>query len=155
MRTIVVLTLFVCAFATQAQETKKVLGSDSVNLEKDFQKALYVVDGIKIKVDDATGKTWGEALNIPSDKITSITVLKGDEAFAKYGEEGKHGVILITTKQIQSIEPLYIVDGVETKNIKVIDPSSIQSINVLKKEEDIVKYGSKGKNGVILINTKK
>ncbi len=155
MRIIVVLTLFVCAFAAQAQDTKKILGSDSVNLEKDLPRALYVVDGIKIKVDDPTGKTWGDVLNIPSEKITSITVLKGQDAIEKYGDDGKNGVILITTKPVQSLEPLYIVDGVETKSIKGIDPSDIQSINVLKEEEDTLKYGSKGKNGVILITTKK
>lgn len=144
--------MLICAFAAQAQDTT---GIDPVNLEKDLPKALYVVDGIKIKVDDKTGKTWGDVLNIPSEKITSITILKGDDAIEKYGDDGKNGVIIITTKPIQSIEPLYIVDGVETKNIKAIDPSDIQSINVLKKEEDTLKYGSKGKNGVILITTKK
>ncbi len=156
MRILVVLILFMCAFATQAQDTKKDLKSDSVNLGKDFPKALYVVDGIKIKDEDATDKTWGEVLNIPTEKITSITVIKGEDAIEKYGDEGKNGVILITTRPIQpTTEPLYIVDGVETKNIKVIDTNNIQSISVLKDEEHTLKYGSKGKNGVIIITTKK
>jgi bla regulator protein blaR1 len=152
MKIIFVLILVVCAFSSHAQDTK-ILGSDSVNLG--LPKPLYIVDGIKIKADDATSKTWGEVLNIPSEKITSITVLKGDDAIEKYGDDGKNGVIIITTKPIQSLEPLYIVDGVETKNIKAIDPSDIQSINVIKKEEDTLKYGSRGKNGVILITTKR
>lgn len=155
MKIIAVLALSVCSLAAQAQDTKKISGSDSVNLEKDLPKALYVVDGIKIKADDTTGKTWGEVLSIPSERITSITVLKDDDAIKKYGDDGKNGVIIITTKPIQSLEPLYIVDGVETKNIKAIDPTDIQSINVLKKEEDTLKYGSRGKNGVILITTKR
>ncbi len=154
MKIIITLTLFICAFAAQAQDIK-VSGNDPVNLEKELPKALYIVDGIKIKADDTTGKTWGEVLNIPSEKITSVTVLKGEDAIEKYGDEGKDGVILITTKPIQPVEPLYIVDGIETKNIKAIDPNNIQSINVLKKEEETLKYGSKGKNGVILITTKK
>lgn len=154
MKIIITLTLFICAFAAQAQYIK-VSGNDPVNLEKELPKALYIVDGIKIKADDTTGKTWGEVLNIPSEKITSVTVLKGEDAIEKYGDEGKDGVILITTKPIQPVEPLYIVDGIETKNIKAIDPNNIQSINVLKKEEETLKYGSKGKNGVILITTKK
>ena len=154
MKIIITLTLFICAFAAQAQDIK-VSGNDPVNLEKELPKALYIVDGIKIKIDNATGKTWGDVLNIPSEKITSVTVLKGEDAIENYGDEGKDGVILITTKPIQPVEPLYIVDGVETKNIKGIDPNSIQSINVLKKEEETFKYGSKGKNGVILITTKK
>jgi bla regulator protein blaR1 len=155
MKIIVALALVVCSFATQAQNTIKILGSDSVNLEKDFSKALYVVDGIKIKADDAMEKTWGEVLNIPSEKITSITILKGEEALVKYGEEGKFGVILIGTKQAQSTQPLYFVNGVERTNIESINPSSIESINVLKSKEETQKYGSRGENGVILITTKK
>jgi TonB-dependent SusC/RagA subfamily outer membrane receptor len=155
MKIIVALVLFVCAFVAKAQDTTKIVGSDSVNLEKDFSKTLYVVDGIKIKADDKTGKTWGDVLNIPSENITSITVLKGEEAFAKYGEEGKFGVILIETKQAQSSQPLYFVNGVERKTVEDIEPSNIVSINVLKNKEETQKYGSRGKNGVILITTKK
>jgi bla regulator protein blaR1 len=152
MKLIVVLILVVCAFSSHAQDTK-ILGSDSVNLG--LPKPLYVVDGIKIKADDATGKTWGDVLNIPSEKITSITILKGEEALVKYGEEGKFGVILIETKQAQSTQPLYFVNGVERTNIESINPSSIESINVLKSKEETQKYGSRGENGVILITTKK
>ncbi len=36
-----------------------------------------------------------------------------------------------------------------------ISPEEIESINVLKGENAIKKYGEKGKDGVIIINTKK
>lgn len=54
-------------------------------------------------------------------------------------------------------DPLFIVDGVEYKgaNAPDLDPSEIQSINVLKRPEAIKKYGDKGKNGVVEIITKK
>ncbi|TKC00744.1 M56 family metallopeptidase [Pedobacter cryophilus] len=55
---------------------------------------------------------------------------------------------------------LFIVDGLEYKgdknNLKKdLNPNEIESINVLKGEAAIKKYGDKGKDGVIEITTKK
>lgn len=53
--------------------------------------------------------------------------------------------------------PLIIVDGVKMKkdaNIEDIDPTTIESISVLKDKTAITKYGDEGKNGVIEITTK-
>src|SRR5690606_31489166 len=65
------------------------------------------------------------------------------------------GLLEIHNNSIQ--DPLYIVDGVEYNgaNTPDMDPSGIDSINVLKGPEAINKYGEKGKNGVIEITTKK
>src|SRR5690606_38955511 len=49
--------------------------------------------------------------------------------------------------------PLYIVDGVETKNIKEISPDDIKHIEVLKSESATALYGQRGKDGVIKITT--
>lgn len=53
-----------------------------------------------------------------------------------------------------STEPLYIVDGKPTENINQLPPDDIESISVLKDVSATALYGSKGKNGVILITTK-
>lgn len=55
-------------------------------------------------------------------------------------------------------QPLMIVDGLEIKldaDIIKLDPKDIESMEVIKKEAAIKTYGEKGKNGVILITTKK
>ena len=53
--------------------------------------------------------------------------------------------------------PLIIADGKEISKEKMedIDPDKIEKIEVLKGESATKKYGDKGKNGVILITTKK
>ncbi|AQG80745.1 TonB family protein [Spirosoma montaniterrae] len=53
--------------------------------------------------------------------------------------------------------PLYIVDGVEISTDKnaQLDPNQIQSIEVLKSSSATSQYGEKGRNGVIIITTKK
>ncbi len=51
---------------------------------------LYVVDGVPI---------LGDPSNVNPDDIASISVLKGPNAAALYGNRGQNGVIIITTKQ--------------------------------------------------------
>jgi TonB-dependent SusC/RagA subfamily outer membrane receptor len=130
-----------------------------------FGKALYVVDGIQrpdFKRDSIR----------PSD-ISSIYVLKGEEAWRYYGEKGANGVIVITTKAFQQRHrptkevamatvtspstPLYIIDGVETsdEDIKKLNPNDIESITVLKDKHATAVYGVKGRNGVVEITLKK
>ena len=50
--------------------------------------------------------------------------------------------------------PLYIVDGVERTSIDEIDPNTIERISVLKNQSSTAVYGSRGKNGVIVVTTK-
>ncbi len=52
-------------------------------------------------------------------------------------------------------KPLIIIDGkVEKVDLKTINPANIESMNVLKGENAILKYGRKAKNGAIEIQTK-
>jgi len=51
-------------------------------------------------------------------------------------------------------DPLYVVDGVITSDIKFLSPNDIQSMEILKDASATAIYGSRGANGVILITTK-
>ena len=50
--------------------------------------------------------------------------------------------------------PLYVLDGIVVSTIDTISPASKASVNVMKDEKAIAKYGQKGKHGVIEITTK-
>lgn len=69
------------------------------------------------------------------------------------------GDITINVRGAASINgqstPLYIVDGVPIDNLSGINPSDIQSIEVLKDAASAAIYGSRGSNGVVLITTKR
>ena len=54
-------------------------------------------------------------------------------------------------------DPLIILDGkkYDFGKLKEIDPSTIESMEVLKDAATVEKYGEEAKNGVILITTKK
>jgi len=54
-----------------------------------------------------------------------------------------------------SSDPLYVVDGVPITTLSGLNPSDIESIEVLKDAASAAIYGSRGSNGVVLVSTKK
>ncbi|SEN28009.1 TonB-linked outer membrane protein, SusC/RagA family [bacterium A37T11] len=55
---------------------------------------------------------------------------------------------------LQNSEPLVIVDGME-QSLNDLDPNQIKSISVLKDAASASLYGSRGANGVVIIETKR
>jgi TonB-linked SusC/RagA family outer membrane protein len=53
-----------------------------------------------------------------------------------------------------SSSPLYIIDGVPRDNMSDINPSDIATVQILKDASATSIYGSRGANGVVLIETK-
>ncbi|WP_138476555.1 SusC/RagA family TonB-linked outer membrane protein [Dyadobacter bucti] len=51
--------------------------------------------------------------------------------------------------------PLYVVDGFPIDNIQSLNPNDIESMDILKDASATAIYGSRGANGVIIINTKR
>ena len=51
--------------------------------------------------------------------------------------------------------PLYVVDGFPTQTIETLNPNDVESLDVLKDASATAIYGSRGSNGVIIINTKR
>lgn len=51
--------------------------------------------------------------------------------------------------------PLYVVDGFPTTNIETLNPNDIETLDILKDASATAIYGSRGSNGVIIINTRR
>lgn len=133
-------------------------------VNNDGKQPLYVVDGKRIS---------NEELNdvVDPKEIESISVLKNNSAVQMYGEDGKNGVIIITTKtgnvpltktedlNNMPIEkrPLIIVDGEKMPkdfDLNSVKPEEIESMSVLKGESATLEYGEEGKDGAIVIKKK-
>jgi len=130
---------------------------------------LYIVDGIMLP----EGK---DIQNLDPNSIKEINILKDENAVALYGEKAKNGVVQVKTKDSSANEDvsissrskvmikgfsdfkgLIIVDGKESDYIKLaeIPSANIESVNVLKDKSSTLIYNEKGKNGVIIVTTKK
>ncbi|MBL7807249.1 MAG: SusC/RagA family TonB-linked outer membrane protein, partial [Saprospiraceae bacterium] len=59
------------------------------------------------------------------------------------------------TSVIAGNEPLYVVDGVPTTDIRGLNPADIESMSVLKDASSSAIYGARAANGVVLITTKR
>jgi len=97
-------------------------------------------------------------------KLDFITLRKKDnnlnEIFieSKNEDQKAESNFLSNSNHGHSNPYLIVLDGkvVEDKErLKKIDPNTIQSVEVLRKESDVAVYGSRGKNGVVMVVTKK
>ncbi len=52
-------------------------------------------------------------------------------------------------------DPLYVVDGVPTEDIRYLNPSDVESVDILKDAASAAIYGARAANGVVLITTRK
>lgn len=59
------------------------------------------------------------------------------------------------TSVLAGNEPLYVVDGVPTTDIRGLNPNDIASMTVLKDASSSSIYGARAANGVVLITTKR
>lgn len=50
--------------------------------------------------------------------------------------------------------PLYVVDGIVTSSIDFLNPQDIEKIDILKDASSTAIYGSRGSNGVVIVQTK-
>ncbi len=107
----------------------------------------------------------GSATNIDVDDIQKIPTTSVGNAIqgAAAGVNVSHStgapgespqIIIRGTGSLGGNDPLYIVDGVPTR-INYVNPSDIESINILKDASMAAIYGSRASNGVIIINTKR
>jgi TonB-linked SusC/RagA family outer membrane protein len=73
------------------------------------------------------------------------------------GEEGINIRIRGVGSITQDASPLYVIDGFATENfdLSMLNPDDVESINVLKDASGTAIYGSRGANGVIVVETKK
>ena len=85
-----------------------------------------------------------------SGTIPGVTMLQGNSLpGASAGAIAIRGV-----STLQNANPLVIVDGME-QSMSDIDPNQIKSLTVLKDAASTAMYGSRGANGVIIIETER
>ena len=85
--------------------------------------------------------------------IFQLSGKKSEPKTASFRVTGEANEILFRGAQADSV--LILLDGKEGAKLYEIDPATIESIQVLKDEKAIEKYGEKGRYGVIEITSKK
>ena len=91
----------------------------------------------------------GNIMNSMAGKLPGVNVVPD----AAPGGTGSIRVRGMSTAN-SSNDPLYIIDGVPTDNINMINPADIETMQVLKDAASASIYGSRAANGVVVITTK-
>lgn len=110
----------------------------------------------------------GDSTKLKTIKVKTFTEDDGDSYKIIIEKEGKpekdvmiHTDIMTDKKMVfisdDGEKPLLYIDGKEAsdKTMKDIKPETIEKMEVYKGPKAVEKYGEKGKNGVIMITTKK
>lgn len=131
------------------------------NEEVDTEKEMIFIKKLDQDSTGADGKKVKKIVVELSDADGEVIHLKGDSTHHKKimvrkigATKGDGNIHVISTG---GEKPLMIVDGKEMKGdvLKDMDPDRIDKIEVLKGDQAIAEYGEKGKNGVVIITTKK
>lgn len=150
--------LFFLGQAVFAQETKK----DTIK-ETRIDEVVVVAYGKQKKEAIVGSVSVVDEKILANQQLTSVTSaiqgsVPGVQLISAGGQPGENPLIKIrgTASINASTDPLIILDGVPYNgNISSISQDQVESINVLKDASSTSLYGSRGANGVILINTKK
>lgn len=124
---------------------------------------VVVVGYGTVKKSDLTGAVSGvsnrQYKNQPVQRVENILQGRtpGVEVTATSGMPGASMKVRVrgTTSINKSSDPLYVIDDIiSSSGLDGINPSDIQSMEILKDASSTAIYGSRGSNGVILITTK-
>jgi TonB-dependent starch-binding outer membrane protein SusC len=112
--------------------------------KRDLTGAVGVVETDKLK-QVPTGNVTNQLQGVTS----GVTVVGN-------GMPGQTSKVRIRGfSSFENNDPLYVVDGVPTQDISMINPADIEGMSVLKDAGAASVYGSRASNGVIIITTKK
>ena len=107
----------------------------------------------------------GSSISIKGTDISNLPALSATQAIQgkaagvqiiNSGAPGSAPNVRIrgTGSILGGVEPLYVVDGIITKDIRNINNADIVSVDILKDASSTAIYGARASNGVIIITTK-
>ena len=157
-------TLRIVYIGYEKQE-KKVSGStlnvQLKSIDNTLNEAVVIGYGTVRKADLAGSVAVMDNKSFKDQPITQISdAIQGRISGVQVMSSGNPGGdIKIRVRGSSSInksnEPLYVVDGiVRESGLEGINPEDIQSLQVLKDASSTAIYGSRGANGVVLVQTK-
>ena len=156
----------VISYIGYTTETVKVAGRNNISviLKEDTQTLNDVVVigyGVQkksdltgavasVKADDLKHRSTTDAAAALQGKAAGVQILNSS------GKPGAGANIRVRgySSNSSNIGPLLIVDGLQVSSIQYLDPSMIESMEVLKDAASAAIYGAEAGNGVVLITTK-
>lgn len=110
-------------------------GSNKISLNTNGYPSKIKYEGlIIVNGKEVSNESFG---SLKTEDIANMEIYKpGSKVANTYGEKGKNGVMMITTKAGKEMSNIYIIDGVRAKKTDVdkLSPNKIASMSVDKRE---------------------
>lgn len=113
------------------------------------KKKLVTGSTVQVKGEDITRQNTVNPLGALQSQTPGVDIT---QASGMPGEGFK--VVIRGLGTVGSAGPLYIIDGSAGGDINSLNPSDIESIDVLKDAASAAIYGSRAANGVVLVTTR-
>lgn len=113
------------------------------------QKKLVTGATIQVKGDDIEKLNTTSVLGALQSQSPGVYITQSS---GQVGENFRINIRGLGTTSSSS--PLYVIDGVPGGNINALNPSDIESIDILKDAASAAIYGARAANGVLLVTTK-
>ena len=113
------------------------------------QKKLITGSTVQVKGDDLAKLSTTSALGALQSQSPGVQITQNS---GQPGQGFKVNIRGIGT--IGDSAPLYVIDGVAGGDINALNPSDIESIDVLKDAASAAIYGARAANGVVLVTTR-
>ena len=113
------------------------------------KKKLVTGSTVQVKGDELVKLNSTNALGAMQSSTPGVSIMSSS------GQPGEgYNVSIRGMGTTGTYAPFYVIDGVPGGDINSLNPSDIESIDVLKDAASCAIYGSRGANGVILVTTK-
>ncbi|MBR5255548.1 MAG: TonB-dependent receptor [Bacteroidales bacterium] len=103
-----------------------------------------------VRQDDLKNRSTSDAAAALQGKVAGVQIITNSGAPGSGASINVRGV----SSNSGNIGPLIIVDGLKVNSIQYLDPSLIESMEVLKDAASAAIYGAEAGNGVVLVTTK-
>lgn len=114
------------------------------------KKSVVTASISRVSADDLSAQKPSRIEDVLKGKVSGVQVTQNS---GQPGAESKLRIRGIGT--INDSEPLYIVDGMAVEGgINYLNPSDIQSVEILKDAASAAVYGARAANGVVLVTTR-
>ena len=146
----VILTASIGMTVTLKDDNKQNL--DEVVLIGFGSKRLGAITGSvsQIKSEEILKTPAQSAIQSVQGKMAGVNIVTNDEPGANPSIRIRGLGTLLGGR-----DPLYIIDGIESRSLNGLSPNEIASMDILKDASSQAIYGQKGSSGVIIITTKK
>jgi TonB-linked SusC/RagA family outer membrane protein len=158
----------VLVFSFVGMDTQEVVVGNRTTIGVVLTETLFGLDEIIVVGYGTMRKSdvSGAVASVSSKALQNLTTpdaaaalqgkASGVQVLTNSGAPGQGATIRVRgySSNSDKIGPLLIVDGLQVDNIQYLDPSMIESIEILKDAASAAIYGAAAGNGVVLVTTK-